>query len=121
MDFVKIDEQVLGLVFNRLRKQEKIGEGKTTSAMSNSLIFKILFNARYKLENEITLTDLEQTVRKEVGNNIKTFVAQKYEKVKVERRFNTVPYKELEHKTVKDFERVSRRRMFKIVLCDKIA
>ena len=103
MDILKTNKDLLSFVFGRLRNQEGIERGKLTSCMDDETIFKILINARYKQERGITLTELEDSVKRESGNFIFAYVSQKWESAKSEEVFSSLPYAELSHLTTKDF------------------
>lgn len=99
---IKVNTEVLRFVFNRLKLQEGISLGKTAANMDCELIFKVLINANYKQEHDITLTELETTVKRECGTYIAMYVAQKWEEAKKENSFLSVPYSDISHMTIRD-------------------
>ncbi len=108
MEKIKVDQTILGFVFKRLRMQEGIEEGKTSSSMSSETIFKILINAKFKQEKGITLTELEKTVSKESGSYIRAYVAQKWDEAKSENVFTEIPYERLSKTSISDLVKAGK-------------
>ena len=112
MDILQTSKELLGFVFRRLRNQEGIEKGKITSSMDDELIFKILINAKFKQEKGITLTELENAVKKESGNFIVAYVSQKWDSVRGEINLNSLPYADISNLTTRDiFNKTLRNRI----------
>lgn len=92
---------ILTIMFKRLRKEEGIDGGKLFSMVDPTLAYAILLNARCKQEKQQALTNLEEELRREAGNYIRMYVAEKWEKVKMEQGA-ALPFPELATKTISD-------------------
>ena len=121
MNTFQINNEILGFVFNRLRIQEGKRVGRITAMMDNVLVFKILINARYKQERKTMLSDLERTIREESGINICAYVSQKYDQAKQLGEITSMPYQELENKTIGDIERFHKKNNHRILGIHMIA
>lgn len=108
MEKIKVNEDILGFVFKRLRMQEGIELGKASSSMNSETIFKILINAKFKQERGITLTELEKTISKESGAYIRTYVAQKWDEAKSENVFTEIPYERLSKTSISDLVKAGK-------------
>ena len=71
----------LDILFSELRLKEGIEVGKISSMLKSEDIHHILFNRRWKKENNIKLTDLEEIIAEESGFLIRSFIAEQHTKV----------------------------------------
>ena len=107
-----ISNEMLGIIFKRLRAQEGINAGSTTKLLEPELIYKILINARYKQEKQIAMSDLEIRLRNESGDLIKMYIAEKWTQLKGEEP-ERIPFPEIANKSLRDVEKlVERQRLY---------
>lgn len=92
---------LLSVMFKRLRKEEGLDSSKLMSTLEPTIIYSILLNARCKQEKSVALTNLEESLRKEAGNYIATYINEKWEQLKMTQG-NQLPFPEFETKTVTD-------------------
>lgn len=104
-----ISNEMLGIIFKRLRAQEGIMMGSTTKMLEPELVYKILINARYKQEKQIAMSDLEIRVRNEAGVLIKMYVAEKWAQIKSGEP-EKIPFPEIADKSLKDVERLAEKQ-----------
>lgn len=120
MEIFNLSPQFIKFIFTRLRMQEKRQVGKVSSLMDDELIFRILLNVKFKEENDIMLTDLEQAVKSEAGYGIRQYVYGKYDQTYTS-KLSHVPFSELSFKTVSDLNQILRKTNSKIVVSKHIA
>lgn len=101
------NNMMLEIMFKRLRKEEGFSDNRIISLYGAETIYAILMNAKYKQETISALTNLEETLKKESGNYIQMYIAEKWEKLKQENGFK-LPYPEYATKTLSDFAAQSR-------------
>lgn len=71
----------LDILFSELRLKEGIEVGEISSKLNSEDIHHILCNRRWKKENNIKLSDLEEVVAEESGFLIRSFIAKHHTKV----------------------------------------
>ena len=100
-----ISNDVLSVIFNRLRAKDNIKMGKISSLLKPDAIFKILINARYKQERQIELSDIEKNVKFESGEMICMYVAEKWNLIKANFSSSKLPYPEIANQSKKEIEK----------------
>lgn len=105
-----ISNEMLAVMFNRLRGQENIPLGKLSSMLKAEDIFQILVNARYKQEHQIALSDLESKIKKESGSLISMYVNEKWNLIKKDISFSKIPFPKMSTMSLKDMEKHNSKK-----------
>lgn len=107
-----VSNEMLGVIFNRLRNQENIPIGKVSSLLKSESIFKVLVNAKYKQEKQIALSDLELKIKQESGDLIFMYVSEKWNSIKNNLFVSKIPFPEMSTKALSDVEKRTIKKSY---------
>ena len=78
----------LNITFGYFRQKEGIKEGQLSSLIEPIGVYSVLMNRRFKKENNLQISDLEEQIAFESGKFIRAYVAEKF----TQSGFNELPY-----------------------------